>query len=249
MWILACTASVGYLSRMTQWKTKLNISGVSGLSDKSVGTNLKLGLFSYPVLQAADILVHRATHVPVGDDQKQHLEFARECVTNFNSAYGDHLVHPETITPPAKRVMSLAQPTTKMSKSHKSDRSRILLSDSPQEIRTKISYALTDSLPGISYDPKERPGISNLLEICSIFDAAGRDVNNLANECADMQPRVFKEFVSDTIISGLDGVRDRYLDLMKRSDNYLAKVEEHGAERARQSAQETMDIVKSAIGF
>lgn len=145
--------------------------------------------------------------------------------------------------------MSLAQPTAKMSKSHKSDRSRILLSDSPQEIRTKISFALTDSLPGISYDPKERPGISNLLEICSIFDAAGRDVNSLANECGDMQPRVFKEFVSDTIISGLDGVRDRYLDLMKRSDNYLAKVEEHGAERARQSAQETMDIVKSAIGF
>ncbi|RDA83247.1 hypothetical protein CP532_4162 [Ophiocordyceps camponoti-leonardi (nom. inval.)] len=98
MWILSCTASVGYLSRMTQWKQKLNVPHQSELGDRSVGSLLKLGLFSYPVLQAADVLVHRATHVPVGHDQQQHIEFARECATNFNHAYGPHLVHPETVT-------------------------------------------------------------------------------------------------------------------------------------------------------
>lgn len=145
--------------------------------------------------------------------------------------------------------MSLTQPTAKMSKSHKSDRSRILLSDSPDEIRTKVSLALTDSLPGISYDPEERPGISNLLEICSIFDPSGRSVDRLAEQCSDMQPRLFKDFVSDTIVTGLHGVRDRYKDLMNRSDSYLDKVEEDGAKKARESAKETMDIVKSAIGL
>jgi tryptophanyl-tRNA synthetase len=98
MWILSCRASVGYLSRMTQWKSKLSLASSATMLDDRAKSSLKLGLFSYPVLQAADILVYRATHVPVGDDQRQHLEFARECATNFNSAYGNHLVCPETLS-------------------------------------------------------------------------------------------------------------------------------------------------------
>ncbi|PKK43486.1 hypothetical protein CI102_12475 [Trichoderma harzianum] len=248
MWILACTASVGYLSRMTQWKSKLSLASSSTLENKSVGSRLKLGLFSYPVLQAADILVHRATHVPVGHDQQQHLEFARECVTNFNHAYGNHLVHPETIVSPAQRIMSLTEPTSKMSKSHEAQRSRILITDSPQDIRSKIATALTDSTPGISYDPATRPGISNLLEIFSVFDTERRSPAQLAEAYADASPKIFKEAVADALLTGLQGIRDRYLDL-SANDSYLDKIEQHGARKAQESAKETMEIVKTAVGL
>ncbi|KAL7940899.1 hypothetical protein V8C42DRAFT_336166 [Trichoderma barbatum] len=248
MWILACTASVGYLSRMTQWKSKLSLASSSTLENRSVGSRLKLGLFSYPVLQAADILVHRATHVPVGHDQQQHLEFARECVTNFNHAYGSHLVHPETIVSPAQRIMSLTEPTSKMSKSHEAQRSRILITDTPKDIRSKIASALTDSTPGISYDPATRPGISNLLEIFSVFDTERRSPAQLAQDYADASPRIFKEAVADALVTGLHGIRDRYLEL-SANDSYLDMIEQHGARKAQESAKETMDIVRAAVGL
>ncbi|KAL6695260.1 hypothetical protein J3F84DRAFT_394841 [Trichoderma pleuroticola] len=228
--------------------SKLSLASSSTLENRSVGSRLKLGLFSYPVLQAADILVHRATHVPVGHDQQQHLEFARECVTNFNHAYGSHLVHPETIVSPAQRIMSLTEPTSKMSKSHEAQRSRILITDSPQDIRSKIATALTDSTPGISYDPAARPGISNLLEIFSVFDTEGRSPAQLAQAYADASPKIFKEAVADALLTGLQGIRDRYLDL-SANDSYLDKIEQHGARKAQQSAKETMDIVKTAVGL
>ncbi|POR38464.1 Tryptophan--tRNA ligase, mitochondrial [Tolypocladium paradoxum] len=249
MWILACTASVGYLSRMTQWKQKLSLSPTSQLEERPVGSRLKLGLFSYPVLQAADVLVHRATHVPVGHDQQQHLEFARECATNFNHAYGAHLVHPETITPPVHRIMSLTDPTSKMSKSHKNDRSRILITDTPDEIRAKVASALTDSLPGISYDLATRPGVSNLLDILSIFDAQQRSPAQLAQEHAETHPRQFKAMVSDAIIQGLHGIRSRYLGLLDTESAFLDHVEADGARKARQSAEETMQLVRTAVGL
>ncbi|KAF4467578.1 tryptophanyl-tRNA synthetase [Fusarium albosuccineum] len=241
MWILSCTASVGYLSRMTQWK--------SSIDDRQAGSRLKLGLFSYPVLQAADILVHRATHVPVGHDQAQHLEFARECATNFNHAYGDHLVAPQTLIPPVHRVMSLTDPTSKMSKSHKSDKSRILLTDAPQDIKAKIASAKTDSISGISYDPATRPGISNLLDILSIFDPEAREPSQLAAAYSDVSPKQLKEMVSDAIITGMDGIRDRYLDLVGKGDEYLDSIEAEGARKARASAEETMQIVRDAVGL
>ncbi|KAL7808449.1 tryptophanyl-tRNA synthetase [Trichoderma gracile] len=248
MWILACTASVGYLSRMTQWKSKLSLASSSTLENKSVGSKLKLGLFSYPVLQAADILVHRATHVPVGHDQQQHLEFARECATNFNHAYGSHLIHPETIVSPVQRIMSLTEPTSKMSKSHPAQRSRILITDTPQEIRSKIATALTDSTPGISYDPATRPGISNLLEILSVFDPERRTPAQLAQVYAKASPKIFKEAVADALVTGLHGIRDRYLEL-SADDSYLDRIEQQGAQKAQKSAEETMDIVKAAVGL
>ena len=159
MWILSCQASTGYLSRMTQWKDKT-------ANERENTERLKLGLFSYPVLQAADVLVHGATHVPVGHDQAQHLEFAREVATGFNHAFGQEiLVPPETLISPAKRIMSLTEPTTKMSKSHSNPESRILLTDSDSEIQSKIKSAVTDSDYSISYDPEKRPGISNLIDI------------------------------------------------------------------------------------
>lgn len=145
--------------------------------------------------------------------------------------------------------MSLTEPTSKMSKSHRSDRSRILITDSSGDIKAKIGSALTDSIPGISYDPTNRPGISNLLDIMSIFDAQGRSSESLAQDYSDLSPRRFKEMVSDAIISGLGGIRERYLSLVVSNDSYLDKVEAEGARKARKSADETMEIVKAAIGL
>ncbi|KAF4450597.1 tryptophanyl-trna synthetase [Fusarium austroafricanum] len=249
MWILSCTASVGYLSRMTQWKSKLDLGEKSSIDDKKAGSRLKLGLFSYPVLQAADILVHRATHVPVGHDQQQHLEFARECVTNFNAAYGSHLVHPQTIIPPVHRVMSLTDPSSKMSKSHKSEKSRILITDSPEDIRSKIMSAKTDSIAGINYDSANRPGISNLLDILSIFDPEGRKSAELADQYNNASPKELKEIAVDAVVSGLDGIRDRYLSLLSKGDEHLDSIEAIGAEKARKSANDTMQIVRDAVGL
>ncbi|RYC56847.1 hypothetical protein CHU98_g9371, partial [Xylaria longipes] len=166
MWILSCTASMGYLNRMTQYKSKLLADNKPGDLDEAINSRLKLGLYSYPVLQAADILVHRATHVPVGDDQRQHLEFARECVTNFNHAYSQELlVLPETITTPSPRVMSLRDPFQKMSKSSPNEKSRILITSTPRDITQRIMCALTDNLNEVTYEPRERPGVANLLEL------------------------------------------------------------------------------------
>ncbi|GAO20075.1 uncharacterized protein UV8b_03793 [Ustilaginoidea virens] len=251
MWILACTSSVGYLSRMTQWKQKLNIVAPGRPeAEQTVGNRLKLGLLSYPVLQAADVLVHRATHVPVGHDQRQHLEFARECATNFNHAYGAHLVRPHTIAAsPAHRIMSLSDPTSKMSKSHELGRSRILITDTPEDIRTKISMALTDSIPGISFDPAARPGVSNLLNILSAFDPEKRNPEQLAQVYGAADTRSFKDTVSNAVIAGLQGITGRYNELMGAESLYLDHVAAEGARRARQSADETMCIVRAATGL
>jgi len=135
-----------------------------------------------------------------------------------------------------------------MSKSHKAERSRILITDSPKEIKSKISSALTDSIPGISYDTATRPGISNLLDILSIFDSQCRSSSELAKEYSDLSPRQLKEMVSDAIISGLDGIRDRYSELLG-DNSYIDKVEAHGARKARESAAETMSIVREAMGM
>ncbi|TWU74743.1 Tryptophan--tRNA ligase, mitochondrial [Metarhizium rileyi] len=232
-----------------QSSQKLNLAATSHMEERPFENRLKLGLFAYPVLQAADILVHRATHVPVGHDQQQHIEFARECVTNFNHAYGECLTQPATITPPAHRVMSLSDPTSKMSKSHKLARSRILITDGPDEIRLKVFSALTDSVQGISYDPAARPGISNLLSLFSIFDAEKRSPEQLASAYSDTPPRLFKSMVSDAIVSGLQDVRARYTELVEDGTCYLDHVEAEGARKARENAEETMSIVRTAVGL
>lgn len=205
MWILSCTASMGYLSRMTQWKSKLSLSENASVTDEKAKSALKLGLFSYPVLQAADILVHRATHVPVGEDQRQHLEFARECATNFNHSFGNGsklLVPPETILSPAKRVMSLQSPSSKMSKSDPNPASRILLTDSPSQIRKKILSALTDSTNAVTYDPISRPGVSNLLSLLSLFE--NKKPEELAAKMASQGAKLkdLKERVAEGVVKG-----------------------------------------------
>ncbi|EME81677.1 uncharacterized protein MYCFIDRAFT_211434 [Pseudocercospora fijiensis CIRAD86] len=244
MWILSCQASTGYLGRMTQWKEKIS-------NDKDGNERLKLGLFSYPVLQAADVLVHQTTHVPVGHDQAQHLEFAREVASGFNHVYGAGiLTPPETIISPARRVMSLAKATSKMSKSDQNSKSRILLTDSGETIRAKVKSAVTDSVEGISYDPENRPGVANLIDIMfySMGSEAGGSPQDLAREMEGMHLKVLKERTADAVDKLVAPVRERYAVIIE-DEKLLEEVAQNGAEKARASALQTMEKVRRAIGL
>ncbi|KAJ5173958.1 uncharacterized protein N7500_001889 [Penicillium coprophilum] len=265
MWILSTVASMGYLSRMTQWKvsgpriltcgrhsintlqSKLQLPEDTTLDDSTARAQLRLGLFSYPVLQAADILVHRATHVPVGEDQRQHLEFSRYTANSFNHLYGPIFPIPEALISPAKRVMSLKEPTSKMSKSHADEKSRIILTDSPAEIRKKIKVALTDSEPSITYDPISRPGVSNLIEILSHLE--GVSCEDIAADFHTASLRALKEHVADRIAYHLQEIRDRYITIMDDKTGYLESVAEEGAEAAQANSRETMRQVRDAMGL
>ncbi|KAL4801740.1 hypothetical protein BDV18DRAFT_154791 [Aspergillus unguis] len=245
-WILSTVASTGYLSRMTQWKSKLQVPEDAGLENSEVRSKLRLGLFSYPVLQAADILVHRATHVPVGEDQRQHLEFSRYTANSFNHLYGEVFPAPEALVSPAKKVMSLKEPTVKMSKSHVDERSRIILTDSPENIRRKIKVALTDSEPGITFDPVRRPGISNLIEILSHL--GGGSCHDIASYYEGATPRALKEDLSDRLCDALSPIREKYHAVMADSHG-LDAIAEKGAQEASANAETTMRKVREVMGL
>lgn len=158
-------------------------------------------------------------------------------------------IGPLTATAPIHRVMSLNDPTSKMSKSSKSERSRILITDTPEQIKKKVSSAVTDSISGISYDAVERPGISNLLDILSMFDPKGRAASELGEAFHDLSPKQLKDLVSDHVVSGLDGIRQRYTQLLSSDQSYLDKVEAEGTRKAQKSAADTMELVREAMGM
>ncbi|KAI5198735.1 putative tryptophanyl-tRNA synthetase [Aureobasidium subglaciale] len=284
MWILSCSASMGYLSRMTQWKvciflpnisllnllaisltinlffsypwlylTKLDLDENANPLDSSTKTKLKLGLFSYPVLQAADILIHRATHVPVGHDQSQHLEFARECAAGFNHLAGDKLlVQPETLLSPAKRVMALDKPTNKMSKSALNPKSRILITDSSSTISKKLRVALTDSIEGVTYDPSSRPGVSNLIEIAFNLDGSNHGAASPAEYAKDFEGlslKALKNKVAEVVDDHLMPIRSKFEEIIGGDGKILQEAAQIGAEKARKSAESTMQLVRHAVGF
>ncbi|TGO37314.1 hypothetical protein BHYA_0100g00140 [Botrytis hyacinthi] len=232
--------------------SKLSLEDDASPLDGGNKSKLKLGLFSYPVLQAADILVHRATHVPVGEDQTQHLEFARECATNFNHAYGPHLIAPQTLLSPAKRIMSLQTPTQKMSKSHSSPISSIRLTDPPNTITKKISSALTDSQNAVSYSPSERPGVSNLLTLWSSFDTQNpkRTPAQIAKECKAKKFTLgdLKRETANAVNTGLESIRKNYERLLG-DEGYVEDVARKGGIKARENAERTMVEVREAVGF
>jgi tryptophanyl-tRNA synthetase len=169
-WLLECTATMGELRRMTQFK------------DKSEGKeSVRVGLFTYPVLQAADIVLYDAERVPVGDDQRQHVELARDLAIRFNHHYGDVLVVPEAAIPVAgARVMDLQHPERKMSKSVNSPLGTVLVLDEPAEITRKIKKAVTDTDGEVRYDPNHKPGLSNLLELLAVAFIAGGQIDRRA---------------------------------------------------------------------
>ncbi len=232
-WILGTLASMGHLSRMIQYKEK---------SEKG-GQNL--GLFAYPVLQAADILIHRVHVVPVGDDQSQHLELTRELAERFNTRFGEIFPVPATITPKiGARVMSLKDPTAKMSKSDPDPKSRIDITDSADLIRKKIRSAVTDSGIGVRYDTEDKPGISNLLDITAAM--SGRAIDELVAEYADLQYGSFKDAVADAVIDGLEPFRSAYSAM---TDDYVRDVMASSAERAIDSAAASLAGIREAVGL
>jgi len=232
-WVLSVLTGIGQLERMTQYKEK---------ADK---TGQNLGLFSYPVLMAADILIHKAHAVPVGDDQTQHLELTRDLAERFNHRFGEVFPLPERITPEiGARVMSLQDPTDKMSKSDPSPRSRILLTDTTDEIVKKVKSAVTDTGTQVVYDRVGKPGISNLLEIFSYF--SGRPIDDLVAEYGSGGYGVFKMAVAEAVAEGVKPIREAYLGL---SDEEVVKVMADSAERATVSADRTLAEVRVAVGL
>lgn len=232
-WILSVLTGVGQLERMTQFKEKADKAGQN------------LGLFSYPVLMAADILIHRAHAVPVGDDQTQHLELTRAVAERFNSRFGEVFPIPERITPEiGARVMSLQDPRDKMSKSDPSPKSRILLTDSSDEIVKKIRAAVTDPGSEVAYDVEKKPGISNLLEIFAFF--TGRSIGDLVNEYATTGYGTFKMAVAEAVADGIKPIREAYEGM---TDAEVSAVMTTSADKARVSADVTMTVVREAVGL
>ena len=232
-WILGTIASLGQLERMTQFKEKADRSGQY------------LGLLSYPVLMAADILIHRAHVVPVGDDQTQHLELTRDLVERFNSRFGETFPLPERITPEiGARVMSLQDPTSKMSKSDPDPTSRIDLLDSPDDIRRKLKSAVTDSDRAVRFDWEEKPGISNLLEIFSVV--SGRSISDLEDQYSDAGYGRFKEAVAEAVVERLTPIRTRFKSF---HDDEVSRIMLKGALDARSRAERTMVDVRQAVGL
>ncbi len=207
--------------------------------------NNNLGLLAYPVLQAADILVYRADGVPVGKDQAPHIEIAREIARKFNSRFGKVFPEPKTMLQKESKIFSLQDPSKKMSKSH-DEKSYITLLDSPDKIRQKIKTAVTDSGKEISYNPKVKPAISNLLTIYSL--ACGKPVKEIEKEYKGKNYAEFKNGLAETIIESLTPLQKKYKDLEKNPD-YVKKVLEDGAKEAGEAASETMKIARSKIGF
>jgi len=187
--------------------------------------------------------------VPVGDDQRQHIEFARDVANSFNHLYGFVLPAPSAHICPSKRIMSLKDPHLKMSKSHTDPRSRILLTDSPEEIHQKIRLALTDSNPTVSYDPITRPGVSNLIEILCHIEGGGKPCGEFSLSHESLGLADLKKLVSEKVSEHLAPIQERYLEMMNSASDYLDSVAYEGGKAARVNADATMTLIKNAMGL
>lgn len=238
-WIFNCVTPIGRLRRMTQYKDK------GGENEEKIC----LGLFAYPVLMAADILLYKPDFVPVGDDQKQHLEMTRDIAVTVNSKFGKEIFKlPEPlITGVTTRVMSLRDGRKKMSKSDRSsDYARINLKDSPDIIRDKIKKAATDSFAEIAYDKANRPEVANLLEIYSSLSE--EPIKNLVEKYSSSGFASFKKDLAEVIISVLEPIRLEYIKLSENRD-YLSQILLAGKEKASKKAEETLSEIKNLFGF
>lgn len=235
-WTLGCMTYMGELNRMTQFKDKVQ------KNEK----NLSAGLFTYPVLMAADILLYQTDMVPVGDDQKQHLELARDLAERFNNRYSETFKVPEPmISKVGARIMDLQNPTIKMSKSEENENGYILLKDDPDTIRRKIKRCVTDSMNRVKYTD-EQPGIKNLLTIYSKI--TGESVESIEEKYLEKGYKEFKEDIAEVIIEGLRPIREKYLDYMN-DKKYLEKVYKDGANKAQYVARKTLRKVYKKTGF
>ncbi|KAL3498520.1 hypothetical protein ACH5RR_041252 [Cinchona calisaya] len=250
MWLLSSATPIGWLNRMIQFKEKSLKAG-----DENVG----VALLTYPVLMASDILLYQSDYVPVGDDQKQHLELTRELAERVNYLYGGRkwkklggrggaiFKVPEPLIPPAgARVMSLTDGLSKMSKSAPSDQSRINLLDSKDVIKNKIKRCKTDSFAGLEFDNSERPECNNLLSIYQLV--TGKTKQETSKECQNMSWGTFKPVLTDALIDHLHPIQARYEEIISDA-SYLDTVLAEGARKAADIADDTLKNVYQAMGF
>ncbi|MBU9854558.1 tryptophan--tRNA ligase [Rahnella bonaserana] len=242
-WALNCYTYFGELGRMTQFKDK------SARYETSNSESITAGLFDYPVLMAADILLYQTNQVPVGEDQKQHLELSRDIAARFNALYGDVFTVPEPFIPKSgARVMSLQEPTKKMSKSDDNRKNVIGLLEDPKAVTKKIKSAMTDSEepPVIRYDIKNKPGVSNLLDILS--GVTGKAIPELEAEFEGQMYGHLKGAVAEAVSGMLTEVQERF-NRFRSDEAYLQQVMKEGAEKARARARVTLKKAYNAIGF
>jgi tryptophanyl-tRNA synthetase len=238
-WVLNCYTQMGELNRMTQYKDK---------SQKSEA-NMNSGLFTYPVLMAADILLYNADRVPVGDDQKQHLELARDIATRFNNLHGETFTVPDPYIPEfGARVMSLLEPTKKMSKSDTNPGNFIGLLEEPKKISKKIKRAMTDSdeEANIYFNIEEKPGVSNLLSLLSC--CTGETVEQLVPKYEDKMYGHLKGDVANAVVALLEPIQQRYHEI-RNDQAYLDSVMKAGAEKASARASKILAKVYEGVGF
>lgn len=236
-WILNCYTYMGELNRMTQFKDK---------AAKHVD-NINSGLFTYPVLMAADILVYNADLVPVGEDQRQHLEITRDIAGRFNSIYGETFKVPEAyIGKVGARIMGLQNPTSKMSKSAVDPMDKILLTDSVDDIRKKFKKAVTDSENCVRYDRENKPGVSNLMVIYGIIK--NKTMEEIEKEFAGQGYGVFKTAVAEAVIEKLEPLQNRYNELLKNPEE-LKAIYEKGDKKATEKANALIKEVYQKVGL
>ncbi|WP_241646637.1 tryptophan--tRNA ligase [Rosenbergiella metrosideri] len=238
-WVLNCYTYFGELSRMTQFKDK----------SSRYAENINAGLFDYPVLMAADILLYQTQQVPVGEDQKQHLELSRDIAQRFNAIYGDIFKVPEPFIPKSgARVMSLLEPTKKMSKSDDNRNNVIGLLEEPKAVVKKIKRAVTDSdePPVVRYDVKNKPGVSNLLDILS--GVTGQSITELESAFEGQMYGHLKGAVAEAVSGMLTDLQARYHHF-RNDEVLLNQIMKEGAEKASAQAKQTLDKVYEAIGF
>jgi tryptophanyl-tRNA synthetase len=235
-WVMECTVSYGELTRMTQFKDK---------SASRDGRFISAGLFTYPALMAADILLYDAAEVPVGDDQRQHIEITRDAAIRFNHRFGDTFVVPEGVMPPAgARIMDLQEPTAKMSKSATTDAGCVMLLDDPAVIMRKFKRAVTDSDSDVRYDVADKPGVSGLLDIlAAVTDRTPQQVAE-----GYSQYGALKTDAGEAVVAALAPIQSRYHELIgDRAE--LARLLQVGADRARTVAAATLQRAYDAIGL
>lgn len=236
-WILDCYTYMGELSRMTQFKDKA----------AKHADNINAGLFTYPALMAADILLYQANLVPVGQDQQQHLEITRDIAERFNKLYGKTFTIPEGYYGKASaKIMGLQDPTAKMSKSATNPNDVILLEDEPDVIIKKFKKAVTDSENKVRFDPENKPGVSNLMQIYSSI--TGLKMEEIEKKFENSGYGDFKTKVAETVVAKLEPIQKRYKELLENKE-YLEKIYTDGANKARKLASKTLEEVKERIGI
>ncbi|MFP4635217.1 MAG: tryptophan--tRNA ligase [Nitriliruptoraceae bacterium] len=236
-WLLNCVSGFGELRKMPQFREK----------SSGQGESVSVGLYDYPVLQAADILLYHTDEVPVGEDQRHHIELARDLGQRFNHRFGEVFTLPKAVHPPAgARVMDLQDPTVKMSKSASSEKGIVYVLDEPERIERKFKSAVTDSGTDIRHDREEKPGISNLLEILAA--AEQRPVDELVAEYDGQGYGRFKAAVAEAVIERLRPVQERYAKLAD-DPGEVARLLAVGADRARAISGPTLEQAKRAMGL